>query len=308
MDNISAIILTFSALNETDRTSKLIIFTFSFVGFLITVFLNCTLILVIVMEKTLHEPMYIFLGNLCVNALYGTVGFYPKLLSDLIVQTNSVSIQACIVQSYVIFTYGAGEITNFSVLALDRYLAICKPLHYHSLMCRGSVLKLLTFIWMFPCCTTLVIIFMVARNPICGRDIDKLYCGNFVLERLACKADISDAVIKGIFFCFLNILIAFVFFSYIKLVIACKQSKLNHNKFMSTCLPHLMAFTNFMALSLMDATHTQFKVELPQIFQHFNSAFILVFPPFINPIIYGIKLSPIRTHTLYFVKKKKFSV
>ncbi|XP_017574438.1 olfactory receptor 142-like [Pygocentrus nattereri] len=307
MDNISGVILTFTALNETDEISKLIIFAFSLTSFFLTVFLNSMLILIIVVEKTLHEPMYIFLGNLCLNGLCGTAGFYPKLLFDLIMQTTSVSLQACIVQSYVVFMYGIGEITNLSVMALDRYLAICRPLYYHSLMCRATVMKLLTFIWMFPFCTVLVIILMAARNPICGRHMDKLYCGSFFLERLACQTHISEAIIKGFFFFLLDILMAFVFFSYIKLIIACKQSKVNQSKFMSTCLPHLIAFSNFMALSLLDASHTQFNVDLPQTLQHFNSALILVIPPFVNPIIYGIKLSPIRTHALYFAKKLQFN-
>ncbi|XP_017574439.1 olfactory receptor 2K2-like [Pygocentrus nattereri] len=303
MDNISGVILTFTALNETDETSKLIIFAFTLPSFFLTVFLNSMLILIIVVEKTLHEPMYIFLGNLCLNDLCGTAGFYPKLLSDLISQTTSVSFQACIVQSYVVFMYGIGEFTNLSVMALDRYLAICRPLYYHSLMCRATVRKLLTFIWMFPCCTVLMIILMAARNPICEQHIDKLYCGSFFLERLICQAHVSEIIIKWIFFCVLVMIVAFVFFSYIKLIIACKQSKVNQNKFMSTCLPHLIVFSNFMALSLLDASHTQFNIDLPQTLQHFNSALILVIPPFVNPIIYGIKLSPIRRHVLYFVKK-----
>ncbi|KAG9265574.1 olfactory receptor 2K2-like [Astyanax mexicanus] len=308
MENISAIILTFTALNETDGTSRLIIFAFTFTSFFITVFLNCTLILIIVIEKTLHEPMYIFLGNLCVNGLCGTAGFYPKLLSDLIVDTSSVSLRSCIVQSYVILTYGMGEITNLSVMALDRYLAICRPLYYYTLMCRSTVLKLLMFIWMFPCCIGLVIIVMAASNPICGRYIDKLYCGSFVLERLACQTQLPEAIIKGMFFFLLNILTGFVFFSYVKLILACRRSKLNQKKFMSTCVPHLVAFSNFMILSLLDSSHTQFYVNLSQTLQHFQSALILVIPPFVNPIIYGIKLSPIRTHTLHLVKKIQINV
>ncbi|XP_066502538.1 olfactory receptor 2K2-like [Hoplias malabaricus] len=308
MDNISAVILTLTALNETHATSKLVIFAFTFTSFVLTVFLNSTLILIIVIEKTLHEPMYIFLCNLCVNALCGTAGFYPKLLFDLITQNTSISLQACIVQSYVIFIYGVGEFTNLCVMALDRYIAICKPLYYHSLMCRAAVLKLLTFIWMFPCFTVLVLTVMATRTPICGQHIDKLFCVNFVLERIACQVQIVDVIIKVIFFWMLNVIVAFVFYSYVKLIIACKESKLNQKKFMSTCLPHLIAFSNFMALSLLDSTHSQFKIDLPQTLQNFNSALIMVIPPFINPIIYGIKLSPIRTHALYFVQKIRFNV
>ncbi|XP_076835673.1 olfactory receptor 4B13-like [Brachyhypopomus gauderio] len=308
MYNISAVTLLFTALNETDMTSRFIIFVFTLTGFLITVFLNSVLILAVVMEKALHQPMYVFLCNLCINGLCGTVAFYPKLLSDLTMQISSVSIHECIVQSYAIFIYGIGEFTNLSVMSLDRYLAICRPLYYHSVMTYVTVLKLLTFIWMFPCCTTLVIILMAARNPICGQNVNKLYCGSFYLERLACSAHISEIIIKLIFFGLLNILVLFVIFSYVKIVIACKQSKPKQNKFMRTCVPHLVAFSNFMALSLFDASHTQLKLDVPQMLQNFNSAVFLVFPPVVNPIIYGIKLSPIRTQIVLIARRIVFKV
>ncbi|XP_026862044.1 olfactory receptor 142-like [Electrophorus electricus] len=308
MDNISTVTLLFTALNESDRMSRLTIFAFTLTGFLTTVILNFMLILIIVIEKPLHKPMYIFLCNLCVNGLCGTVAFYPKVLYDLTMQISLVSIQECIVQSYAIFIYGIGEFTNLSIMSLDRYLAICRPLYYHTVMTHVTVLKLIMFIWMFPCCTTLVIILMEARNPICGQYVNKLYCGSFHLETLACNAHISEIIIKWIFFCLLNILVSFVFLSYAKIIIACKRSKLKQNKFMSTCVPHLISFSNFMALSLLDATHTQFKLDIPQMLQNFNSAVFLIFPPVVNPIIYGIKLSPIRTQIILFVQRLLFNV
>lgn len=146
MDNISSShILTVTALNEWDWTSRIIFFSLALPGYLFTIVLNATLIMIIAFEKALHEPMLIFLCNLSVNDLCGTMGFYPKALVYLLTKTNKISLEECIVQGFVIVTYAVGEFTNLSVMAIDRYIAICRPLHYHSIMSPFTVLSLLAF-------------------------------------------------------------------------------------------------------------------------------------------------------------------
>ncbi|XP_041923313.1 olfactory receptor 6K2-like [Alosa sapidissima] len=95
------------------------------------------------MEKSLHEPMYIFLSNLCLNSLYGTVGFYPKCLLDLLSDTHTITYSWCLLQVYVIYSSVLCEISNITVMSFDRYVAICRPLQYHSILTPHAVLKLL---------------------------------------------------------------------------------------------------------------------------------------------------------------------
>ncbi len=296
MDNISSFSsFSLTALNDTSRSSRITIFSFALTGYCLTIFLNTVLIFIIVLEKVLHQPMYIFLCNLCINEIYGATGLYPPLLYYLLNETNVISLEECAIQSFAIFTYAIGEFTNLCVMAFDRYLAICRPLYYNTVMTTITVWRLLTFIWMFPCCTAILMILMTLRFPICMNQINKLYCETWVLERLACRVDTAQFVLNGILTCAINALVCFVFLSYIKILIACKHSVQNHKKFMTTCLPHLVAFFNYVVWSLFNSFYERFGTSsLPQGFKNFLSVSFVIIPPLVNPIIYGIVLTPIR--------------
>ncbi|XP_016381767.1 odorant receptor 123-1 [Sinocyclocheilus rhinocerous] len=303
MDNISS--FSSFSLIALNGTSRITAFSFALPGYLVTIVVNAALICIIVLEKVLHQPMYIFLCNLCINGLYGATGFYPPLLYYLLNETNVISLKECAIQSFAIFTYAIGEFTNLCIMAFDRYLAICRPLHYHTVMTTITVWRLLTFIWMFPCCTAILIIVMTLRFPICMNQINKLYCENWVLERLACGVDTAQFAVNGILTCAINALVWFVFLSCIKILIACKRSVQSNKKFIATCLPHLVAFLNYVVCfffdhSTSDSLLTRFKVEtLSNIAYTFLSVIFLTVPPVVNPVIYGIKLGPIRAKILY---------
>lgn len=244
--------------------------------------------------------MYIFVCNLCLNGLFGATGFYPPFYIMYLSKQMLSLWKNVLSKSFTIFTYAIGEFTNLSVMAFDRYLAICKPLYYHTVMTSVTVWRLLTFIWMFPCFTAILMIIMALRFPLCMNQIDKLYCETWILERLACQVDIVQFVINGILTCVINVLVWFVFCSYIKIIIACKHSVQNHKKFMTTCLPHLVAFSNYVLWSLSNSLYARFGTSsMPQAFKNFMSVSYVVFPPLVNPIIYGVVLTPIRMKAKY---------
>nr|XP_055035383.1 olfactory receptor 10A6-like [Misgurnus anguillicaudatus] len=305
MDNISSYsFFTFTALDDYSTSSRITIFCFALSGYCLTLFVSLVLIFIILLEKILHQPMYIFVCSLCINGLCGATGFYPPFLYFLHIETNVISFGDCVIQSFAIFSYAGGEFTNLSVMAFDRYLAICRPLYYHTIMTSVTVWRLLTFIWMFPCLTALVMLLMTLRFPLCMNQIDKLYCETWILERLACQVDTAQFMISAIFGCLIIAMVCFVIFSYIKIIIACKHSVQNHNKFMTTCLPHLVALLNYVLWSLINVSYVRFGSSiLPQGFKNFMSVSYMVVPPLVNPIIYGIVLTPIRTKVIYALQR-----
>ncbi|XP_073679969.1 olfactory receptor 13C4-like [Garra rufa] len=308
MDNISSShILTVTALNEWDWKSRIIFFSFAFPGYLLTIVLNATLIIIIAFEKALHEPMYIFLCNLCVNDLCGTTGFYPRALAYLLTETNKISLEECSVQGFVIVFYATGEFTNLSIMAVDRYIAICRPLHYHSIMSPFTVWSLVTFIWIFPCLVSGLAISLALKYPFCRHNINKLFCENLSLLNLACKQDVFQEILNGFVYISMSVFFVFVLISYLKIILACRKSKVNREKFYSTCIPHLVSFLST-TFGLFDSLYTRFKVEtLSNITYTFLSVIILTIPPVVNPVIYGIKLSPIRAKILYIFKSSKIN-
>ncbi|XP_073680005.1 olfactory receptor 2C1-like [Garra rufa] len=300
MDNISSFhFLTVTALNEWDWTSRIIFFSFALPCYLLTIVVNATLIMIIAFEKALHEPMYIFLCNLCVNDLCGATGFYPRALIYLLTETNRISLEECILQSLVIIVYGAGEFSNLSVMAVDRYIAICRPLHYHSIMSTFTVRSLVTFIWIYPSFLSIMAILVAMKHPFCRHEIDKLFCENLSLVNLACKQDILNGILIGWMYVTALVLIGLVLISYLKIILACRRSKVNREKFFSTCMPHLITFLNYIACVFFDSSQTELRAKtLPRMLYTFFTVIFLIVPPVVNPVIYGIKLSPVRAKIL----------
>ncbi len=308
MNNISSShILTVTVLNEWDWTSRIIFFSFALPGYLLTIVLNATLIMIIAFEKALHEPMYIFLCNLCVNDLCGTTGFYPRALVYLLTETNMISLEECVVQGLVIVVYATGEFTNLSVMAVDRYIAICRPLHYHSIMSSSTVLSLVTFIWIFPFFIGVIAVSLALKHPFCRHDMNRLFCEHLSLLNLACKQDIFQGIFNGFIYISMTVFFVFVLISYLKIILACRKSKVNREKFYSTCVPHLICFL-ITTCGLSDSLLTRFNVEkLSNIAYTFLSIIILTVPPFVNPVIYGIKLAPIRAKILYIFRSPRIT-
>lgn len=142
MVNNSEIVFVLQGLNDS-LTNRQIYFAFALMSYLVTVFLNMMLIVTICMDKTLHEPIYIFVCNLCFNGICGASSFYPKLLHNLLVDSYILTYTGCLTQIFVVYCYVFCDFTSLTIMAYDRYLAICKPLQYHTLMTVQKVAQLL---------------------------------------------------------------------------------------------------------------------------------------------------------------------
>uniref|UniRef100_A0A673L2M2 Olfactory receptor n=1 Tax=Sinocyclocheilus rhinocerous TaxID=307959 RepID=A0A673L2M2_9TELE len=298
MDNMSyPVILTLMVPKET-KSYRHVYFICFLALYVLILSINIRLVMVIIMEKALHEPMYIFLCHMCINGVYGASGFYPKILSDLILDSYVISFHMCSLQTYVIYSSLLSEITILTVMAYDRYVAICKPLDYHSKLTKNTCVKLILFSWIVPNCICITAVLLSNLRPICKYHIDKLYCDNWSVVKLACVSSFVNNVfgyaITVIFFSFLVLIIV----SYFKLISACKASLENRKKFWQTCLPHILSLINFTIALLFDIMYSRYET-LSNIAYTFLSVIFLTVPPVVNPVIYGIKLGPIRAKILY---------
>ncbi|KAI5615897.1 olfactory receptor 1D2, partial [Silurus asotus] len=125
-------------------------FVMVFMLYLLIISCNVLVIFVIQTNKHLHEPMYIFIAALLCNTLFGVTALYPKLLIDLMSNTQVISFESCIFQSFCIYTYAASEFTLLTAMAYDRYVSICKPLQYATIVKMSTVKKLLFCCWFVP--------------------------------------------------------------------------------------------------------------------------------------------------------------
>lgn len=239
--------------------------------------------------------MYIFLGSLCVNGLYGATGFYPRFLSDLLSDVHLISNVGCFAQIFVIYSNAKTDYSILVVMAYDRYVAICRPLEYHSVMSKQNIVLLLGLFWIVPlCCETFVII-LSSRLELCGSHIDKVYCENWSVVKLACgSTTVNDIVgLFMILFYFCHALL--IASSYMQLVKTTIKTTEGRKKFIHTCLPHLCCLFNVTASLLFDVMYSRYgSVSIPQHVRNFMAIQFLIITPLLNPIIYGLNLTKIR--------------
>ena len=260
--------------------------------YIVIVSANLLLIVVICMNRSLHEPMYMFLCSLFVNELYGSSGLFPFLLTQILSDIHTVPASLCFLQIYCIHTYGAVEYLNLAIMSYDRYLAICCPLQYNTRMTSNKIAMLIALTWLYPLLACIVIIYLN-----CGNIILKVYCDSHSVVKLACS-DAHVVNIYGLLASFGTIFGALIFitYTYIKILLVCfSGSKQTRQKAVSTCTPHLASLFNFSIGASFELLQSRFDMKsLPNMLRIFLSLYFLTCQPLFNPIMYGLKMSKIR--------------
>ncbi|XP_078022936.1 olfactory receptor 4B13-like [Epinephelus lanceolatus] len=277
---------------------------FKHLCFLIVMFLymlilcsNLLLIVVICVNRSLHEPMYMFLCSLFVNELYGSTGLFPFLLLQILSDIHTVSASACFLQIFCVYSYGSVELLNLAVISYDRYLAICYPLQYNTRMTYEKVALFIVLIWLVVFLVNFFTLPLIVPLQLCGNIINKVYCDNHSVVKLAC----SDTTVINIYGLIVSAFSVFgpltlICYTYIKILKVCfSGSKQTRQKAVSTCTPHLASLLNFSFGAFFEIVQSRFNMTgVPNMLRIFLSLYFLTCPPLFNPVIYGLKLSKIR--------------
>lgn len=295
MQNNSDMVLVLQGLNGS-LTNRQIYFALALTTYLFTVFVNLTLILTVCLDKSLRQPIFIFLSSLCLSSICGASSFYPKLLHDLLADSHVITYSGCLTQIFAVYFYVFCQFTSLTVMAYDRYLAICRPLQYRTLMTVQKVAQLLLLTWTFSLLETVVGITLTARLPLCGRHIPKIFCTNWEVVKLSCSNTTINNI-YGFILVFSHLMqTGLILVSYTHLVQASLRLRSNRRKFMQTCVPHLVTLLVFYSSLLFDAMNSRYGGgSTLLVLQNALAAEFLVVPPLINPIIYGINLHQIRS-------------
>ncbi|XP_036379242.1 olfactory receptor 1-like [Megalops cyprinoides] len=297
MENSSQV--TFFILSAYDKIGQIKYFYFSIV-MLLYVFIivaNSLLIIVIFADRNLHEPMYLFLCNLSVNGLYGSTALYPSLLVNMLSDIHEIPRAFCIIQIFCLYTYGSIEFSNLALMSYDRYVSICYPLEYHTIMTQGNVYICITCVWLFSICKFTVTLILSVRLKLCDNVIDKVYCDNYLMVKLACSdTTLNNAYGMTNMFVSVALPVVLIFYSYSKVMKIClRSSRESQIKALNTCMPHLVSLLNFSFGSFFELVQTRFDMtHVPSVVRSILSVYFILFPPLLNPIIYGIKTEKIR--------------
>ncbi|XP_008313694.2 LOW QUALITY PROTEIN: olfactory receptor 4C3-like [Cynoglossus semilaevis] len=271
---------------------------------------NTCVIVVICMNRSLHEPMYLFLCSLFVNELYGSTALFPFLLIQVLSDVHTVPRSLCFLQVFCIYTYANIEICNLAVMSYDRYVAICCPLQYNRRMTTLRALVFITVVWLYSFIKFLITLSLNLRLTLCGNVINNVCCTNYLIVKLACS-DITVNNIYGLFGIVLSVVIPLflILFSYLRIFKVCfSGSKQTRQKALSTCSPQLVSLINFSFGCLFEIVQSRFDMRaVPKTLKIFLSVYFLIIQPILNPLMFGLQMSKIKNACQHFFTQNEVS-
>ncbi|XP_055972263.1 putative olfactory receptor 56B2 [Sorex fumeus] len=273
--------------------------------YLLAISANILILIIIKQEATLHQPMYYFLGILAVVDMGLTTTIIPKILSVLWFRAKTISLPECFAQMYAIHCFLTMESGIFVCMGIDRYVAVCHPLRYSSIITESFVIKATVFMTLRNSLSTMAVPVLAAQRHYCSQNqVQHFLCSNPAVTRLSC----DDRKINNIYELVLAWTITggdlgLIILSYA--LILHSVLKLNSaeaaSKALSTCSSHLILILFFYSVVVvLSITHSASKTIplIPVLVNVLHS----VIPPALNPIVYALKNKELR-QSLYKVLK-----
>ncbi|CAJ0966765.1 unnamed protein product [Ranitomeya imitator] len=287
------------------------LFVLFLVTYMVTIVGNGLIICMIIINPQLHKPMYFFLCMLSLLDLGYSSAVLPKLLTDLLSSEKTISLSACVIQVYVILLVEGSECLLLAVMAYDRYVAICQPLHYPILMRWGNCYKLVGLIFMI---TFMLTIFPSIFTPltICYNQINHFMCEMLAFIKLSCEnITYNELLIFSISFLSLLLPLVLILLSYAAIISSVlKIRSAGRSKAFSTCTSHLGVVALYFGTVMLMYFGPSSMYSTDQ--EKYSSIFYVIVSPMLNPLIYSLnnrevkdtvkkvitKLNPHSTETL----------
>uniref|UniRef100_A0A8C8REN2 Olfactory receptor n=1 Tax=Pelusios castaneus TaxID=367368 RepID=A0A8C8REN2_9SAUR len=252
---------------------------------------NTMLLLVIVGERSLHQPTYLFLSMLALSDLVLSSTTVPKMLLILWFEAGEISFDACLTQMFFVHAVFALESAILLAMAFDRYVAICDPLRYRVVVTKRLVGRIGVAGMLRSVCIVLPFVFFLKQLPYCDRRvIPHTYCEHMGVARLAC-ADITVVTVYGLIVTFLAIGldVIFIVVSYVLILKAVFRlsSKEARQKALWTCGSHFSVILIFYIPAFFSFLSHCFGLSVPHHIHIFLTNLYVLVPSTLNPLIYG---------------------
>ncbi|XP_074141307.1 olfactory receptor 6E1-like [Sminthopsis crassicaudata] len=286
---ISEIIL----LGLTDACEfQMLIFVGLFLTYLITLLGNFLIIVVTLMDHRLYTPMYYFLRNFAVLEIWFTSVIFPKMLNNILTGNKTISLLGCFLQSFLYFFLGTTEFLLLAVMSFDRYVAICNPLRYTTIMSKRICVQLVLSSWLGAFLLIIVPSYITVQQPFCGPNIvNHFFCDNFPLLELIC-ADTSLVELMGFVIANVSLLgtlsVTASCYGNILYTILRIPSAKERQKAFSTCSSHIIVVSLFYGSCIFMYIRTGKSSEgenLNKVVAILNT----VVTPMLNPFIYTLR-------------------
>ncbi|XP_008848676.1 olfactory receptor 2H1-like [Nannospalax galili] len=259
--------------------------------YLLTLLGNTLILLLATLDPRLHSPMYFFLSNLSFLDLCFTTTCVPQMLVNLWGPTKTISFLGCSVQLFIFMVLGTTECILLTVMAFDRYVAVCQPLHYatiiHPRLCR----QLAAVAWTIGFLQSIVQIPPTLRLPFCPhRQIDDFLCEVPSLIRLSCADTTFNEIqlaVAGVIFLVVPLSLILISYGTIAQAVLRMNSAKGLRKALGTCSSHLIVVSLF--YSSVIAVYLQPKNPYARERGKFFGLFYAVGTPMLNPLVYTLR-------------------
>ncbi|XP_008303242.1 olfactory receptor-like protein DTMT [Stegastes partitus] len=265
---------------------------------------NFTILCIIVSHTNLHEPMYVFIAALLINSVLYSTMIYPKLLTDVLSKKQVISYQTCLFQWFLYYFLGGSEFFLLAAMAYDRYVSICKPLQYPTIMTKTAVGVFLLLAWLLPVCMAAVPIVLSANTKLCSLTFKGIICSSAV-QKLHCVKSVLLRI-YGLVALGANMLfpVLFIAFTYARIfIISYRSCREVWTKAAQTCLPHLLVLIYFSCLVTFDVLIVRLDANFPKSVRLIMALQTVVCHPLFNPVIYGLKMKEINKHLKSLLRK-----
>ncbi|XP_010307893.2 olfactory receptor 4S2 [Balearica regulorum gibbericeps] len=280
-------------LSENQRVQKICFVIFLFF-YMIIVAGNLLIVITVISSQRLNSPMYFFLRYLSfVDICYSSVTA-PKMIANFLVENKTISFVGCIAQLFGVHFFGCTEIFILTVMAYDRYIAICRPLHYTTLMTRRVCGQMVIASWVGGFVHSVVQTLLTTQLPFCGPNkIDHYFCDVHPLLQLACTDTYAVGVIvvanSGMITlsCFIILVM-----SYVVILVSLKsQTSEGQRKALSTCGSHITVVILFFG----PCTFIYIRPSSNLSADKSVAVFYTVITPMLNPLIYTLRNEEVKS-------------
>ncbi|KAM4626917.1 putative olfactory receptor 2B8 [Discoglossus pictus] len=257
-------------------------------------------------DINLHTPMYFFLINLSSLDICYSSAIVPRMLRDLLSANHYISFKECVIQMYICLSLGEAECILLAIMAYDRYVAICYPLHYTTIIKRSKCIKLATSTWVCGFVLSIAPVAVTSNIKFCGKykinhficeipGMLSLGCGNIAVVEFT-------AFVSGVIM--LMIPVTFIFITYVKINRAILKitTVVGQKKAFYTCGSHIMVVTLFYGSAM--ATYMTPRSSTSPESVKIIAIFYTIIAPVLNPVIYTLRNKEVKK-ALQKIKIKK---
>ncbi|XP_067423056.1 olfactory receptor 14A16-like [Emydura macquarii macquarii] len=257
---------------------------------------NLLIIVFIAFDHQLHVPMYFFLMNLSILDVGSISVTIPKSLANSLMNTTSISYAGCVTQVFSLFLFMGADFSLLTIMAYDRYISICQPLHYERVMNRGACLQMAASAWISGILNSALQTGNTFVLTFCGGNmVDQFFCEIPQLLKLTCSDSyLSEIGVIAFNECLVLICFVFIIVFYVQIftTVLRMPSEQGRHKAFSTCLPHLTVISLFVFTGIF--AYLKPTSSSTSALDLVAAVLYSTVPPVLNPIVYSMRNKEIK--------------